>query len=164
MKITNTLLMGTVVSLTGVASADTNVRFGFDSAELSASSNQALDPVIAESLQHPDQRIVLAGHADQIGAADYNVALSLRRALAVRGELIARGVDADRIVVVSYGEDGVSQGGFAADRRVSIKLTTDSVATIVDQAFALRGTSVTWETPMTTAQLEQPTTRGIATR
>jgi OOP family OmpA-OmpF porin len=50
------------------------------------------------------RRIVLEGHADDIGSTRYNLTLSRRRAEAVARELIARGIRRDRITVVAFGE------------------------------------------------------------
>lgn len=144
--------------LGGVASANTNLDFAFDSAQLPANADAALTALVKDADAKPGQRIVLDGHADSTGDAAYNVNLSLRRALAVRDRLISLGVDSDRIVVASFGEDNLAQ------RRVSARITTDSVATVVDRTFAGRGTSITWEKPMDVAQLSQPSTDSVAGR
>jgi outer membrane protein OmpA-like peptidoglycan-associated protein len=134
----------------GVAIANTDVNFKFDSSELPATAGPALQNLANDAMKHSDQRIVLDGHADHTGASDYNVGLSLRRAEAVRDKLVSLGVESERIVISAFGEDSV------AARRVSAKMTSDSIADVVDASFARNGTSVTWERPMTTAQLEQP--------
>lgn len=154
-----TFIAASVMALLGgVASANTNLDFAFDSAQLPANADAALTALVKDADSKPGQRIVLDGHADSTGDAAYNVNLSLRRALAVRERLISLGVDGDRIVVASFGEDNLAQ------RRVSARITTDSVATVVDQTFAGRGTSITWEKPMDVAQLAQPSTDSVAGR
>jgi hypothetical protein len=92
------------------------------------------------------------------------VALSLRRAEAVRDRLISLGVDGERIVLSAYGEDAPIGASYAVERRVSMWLTTDAVADVVDRTFIRHGTSVSWEKPMTTAQLDIPSTQPVATR
>lgn len=159
-----TLLAAALSALIGgVAAADTNVHFGFDSAALSPSAHQALEQFASKALSS-GQAIVLDGHADPTGSSAYNVGLSLRRAEAVRDQLVKLGIESDRIVIASFGEDAPLGGSYAQERRVSLSLSNDSIASLIDNAFARAGTSVTWEKPVTTAQLDQPVTETVATR
>jgi outer membrane protein OmpA-like peptidoglycan-associated protein len=157
MRTNKLLVVSTIALLGGVASANTNLDFAFDSAVLPANADQSLTALV-DAAEHEPGRIVLDGHADHIGDAAYNVNLSLRRALAVREKLISMGVDRERIVISAYGEDNL------AARRVSARLTTDSVASVVRRTFAGRGTAIAWETPMTVAQLAEPSTAVVAHR
>ena len=50
-------------------------------------------------------RIEIEGHTCNIGTAEYNLALGDRRANAVQDYLVSRGVTADRLRTVSYGEE-----------------------------------------------------------
>jgi hypothetical protein len=77
---------------------------------------------------------------------------------------VALGVEPDRIVISTYGEDAPMGASYAAERRVSMWMTTDAIADVVDRTFMRRGTSVTWEKPMTVAQLQQPSRAPVATR
>ena len=151
----------------GVATGETrttnDVYFKFDSSALSAPAEKSLESIAVKALAKRDLHIVLDGHADPTGAAPYNVALSLRRAEAVRDQLVKLGVDNERIVIASFGEDAPLGGSYAAERRVSISFSGDSIAELVDNAFARKGTSVTWEKPLSVAQMEQPS-EPIATR
>ena len=54
---------------------------------------------------NPDLRIEIEGHTCNIGTAEYNLALGERRATSVRDYLTRRGVSADRLRTVSYGEE-----------------------------------------------------------
>ena len=49
--------------------------------------------------------VEIEGHTCNIGTAEYNLALGDRRANAVRDYLVSRGVTADRLRTVSYGEE-----------------------------------------------------------
>lgn len=70
-----------------------------------------------------DDPIVLTGYADERGTDEYNRALGLRRANAVKSDLVAAGVSASRIETYSRGEYFVdSDDEHKDDRRVVIKL------------------------------------------
>jgi outer membrane protein OmpA-like peptidoglycan-associated protein len=50
-------------------------------------------------------RLTIEGHTCNIGTAEYNLALGNRRAVSVREYLVSRGVSAERLNTVSYGEE-----------------------------------------------------------
>ncbi|MEX2048186.1 MAG: OmpA family protein [Gemmatimonadota bacterium] len=82
------------------------VNFAFDESTLTPESNVVLDRV-AQQLQESqwaNVRFEVAGHTSAIGTAEYNMALSQRRAEAVRAYLVSRGVRNDRIVARGYGQ------------------------------------------------------------
>jgi peptidoglycan-associated lipoprotein len=82
-----------------------DVHFDFDRATLLPDAMRILDQVAAALQQDPNLRVEIEGHTDDIGTADYNLALGDRRATSARDYLIAKGVAADRIRTVSYGEE-----------------------------------------------------------
>jgi outer membrane protein OmpA-like peptidoglycan-associated protein len=88
-------------------SFDITLNFPFDSAELTSDSRSKLDRV-AKALTDPSTNkfdIVISGHTDARGAADYNQLLSERRAQAVRQFLITeRSIDPKRLVAKGYGK------------------------------------------------------------
>ena len=72
---------------------------------------------------YPKVMVILEGHADPVGAEDYNLQLGDRRARQVKLELANRGVEPSRLVVVSYGEtrpkgEDRSKEAYQNDRRV----------------------------------------------
>jgi outer membrane protein OmpA-like peptidoglycan-associated protein len=138
------------------------LNFRFDSAALMANAPAALDKVVAFASENPDARIVLDAHTDPIGASDYNVKLAIRRAEAVRAQLKTMGLSDDRIVFAIYGEDGELRPDYAADRRVTVWSTREPLASVIDHTFAGRGNAVTWEQPLSVAQIEGRT--GVASR
>ncbi len=82
------------------------IAFGFDSAELTGAAMRDLDGVAA-ALNDPQLavvRLTLEGHTDAIGAADYNLRLSRRRAEAVVAYLVGRGVTGDLLRPAGFGE------------------------------------------------------------
>jgi peptidoglycan-associated lipoprotein len=82
-----------------------DVHFDFDRYSLRPEATRALDEAVRTLQQNPDLRIEIEGHTCNIGTAEYNLALGERRATAVRDYLTGRGIGADRLRTVSYGEE-----------------------------------------------------------
>ena len=105
-----------------VQNAKDRVFFGFDKSNLSAEAVKVLK-VQAEYLKaNPEKQIIIEGHTDDRGTREYNLALGERRAVAVKNYLMSRGVDADRIRVISYGKErpavvGANEAAWAQNRR-----------------------------------------------
>ena len=81
------------------------VHFGFDRFDL---TNEARDVLRGQAdwlKQHDSIAVTIAGHADERGTREYNLALGERRAISVRSFLIALGIDPERIRTVSYGKE-----------------------------------------------------------
>lgn len=79
--------------------------FDYDKYNLRPDAQQAVQVDIAYLLAHPDLQITIGGYADERGSAEFNLALGLNRAKTMRDALIAGGVDASRIVIISYGKE-----------------------------------------------------------
>jgi len=75
-----------------------DVMFDFDSAELSPEAMDRLAAVAASVQTYDDPVVTVLGNADQVGATDYNLALSERRANVVAEELAAQGVEVDAVI------------------------------------------------------------------
>jgi outer membrane protein OmpA-like peptidoglycan-associated protein len=82
-----------------------DVHFDFDRYSLRPEATRALDEAIRSLQENPGLRLEIEGHTCNIGTAEYNLALGERRAAAVRDYLSGRGVGADRLRTVSYGEE-----------------------------------------------------------
>jgi peptidoglycan-associated lipoprotein len=82
-----------------------DVHFDFDRYSLRPEATRALDEAVRTLQENPDLRIEIEGHTCNIGTAEYNLALGERRATAVREYLTSRGINADRLRTVSYGEE-----------------------------------------------------------
>jgi peptidoglycan-associated lipoprotein len=54
---------------------------------------------------HPNIKVLIAGYCDDRGSAEYNITLGENRANAAKQALVAAGVNASRIRVVSYGKE-----------------------------------------------------------
>jgi peptidoglycan-associated lipoprotein len=82
-----------------------DVHFDFDRYSLRPEAVRALDEAVKTLQENADLRIEVEGHTCNIGTAEYNLALGERRANAVRDYLTSRGIGADRLRTVSYGEE-----------------------------------------------------------
>lgn len=102
-----------------------DVLFQTDSATIAPGATPMVDKVAEFLSENDDQRIIVEGHTDSVGAADYNRQLSEQRAEAVKDLIVARGVEPDRIVTRGYGESrpiasNDNPGGRQLNRRVEI--------------------------------------------
>jgi peptidoglycan-associated lipoprotein len=82
-----------------------DVHFDFDRYSLRPEATRVLDEAVTALREDPTLRIQIEGHTCNIGTAEYNLALGDRRANAVKDYLASRGVTADRLSTVSYGEE-----------------------------------------------------------
>ena len=81
-----------------------NVFYEFDSAALTDSSTIALDSLALLLTENPGVTIELSSHCDYRGKDDYNLRLSQRRAESVVNHLVSKGLPAERMIPVGYGE------------------------------------------------------------
>ena len=81
------------------------VFFGLDSVALSAEARGTLEKQAQWLRRNQGVTGTIAGHADERGTREYNLALAERRAIAVRDYLVALGLDQNRIKTISYGKE-----------------------------------------------------------
>ena len=102
-------------------------EFAFDSAELTPAMKAELDNVATQINNSPGgETLLITGHTDSTGPADYNQGLSEQRAQAAADHLSSRGVAADRISVTGKGEtmpvaDNGTREGRAKNRRIEVE-------------------------------------------
>jgi peptidoglycan-associated lipoprotein len=106
----------------------TMINFEFDRAEIRPADQGTLDRKAAVLGANSGVRLRIAGHADDRGSDEYNLALGNRRAAAAKRYLENKGVDASRIEVVSYGEErplnpGADEAAYAQNRRDEFEIT-----------------------------------------
>jgi outer membrane protein OmpA-like peptidoglycan-associated protein len=82
-----------------------DVHFDFDRYSLRPEATRVLDEAVAALREDPTLRVEIEGHTCNIGTAEYNLALGDRRANAVSQYLVSRGISADRLHTISYGEE-----------------------------------------------------------
>jgi OmpA-OmpF porin, OOP family len=86
------------------AAREFTVYFATNKATLTPEAHSVIQQAVAAAKQAPMTHITVTGHTDTVGTAKYNQRLSVRRADAVRKELIAEGVSADEITASGVGK------------------------------------------------------------
>jgi peptidoglycan-associated lipoprotein len=82
-----------------------DVFFDYDSYELRPDAATATAQAASYLAAHPAIKVVIGGYCDDRGSAEYNLALGENRANAAKAGLVAAGVAASRIRVISYGKE-----------------------------------------------------------
>lgn len=106
-----------------------NVHFALDSDELEEAALATLTKNNDYLASNQSLGVVLRGHCDDTGTSEYNTALGERRASNVREWLIKKGISADRMQTISFGEDmplveGTDEAARAQNRRVEFFVYT----------------------------------------
>jgi OmpA-OmpF porin, OOP family len=112
--------------------SETSVHFGFDKDFLTKQAKDELDKVAANVPNTKGYILTIEGGTDSTGPADYNYSLSERRADAVIQYLSSKyNIPAHKIYLIGLGkdkpiEDNKTREGRAANRRVDVKLMSNS--------------------------------------
>ena len=98
------------------------VLFAVDTSTLTAQGKMILDGQARWLQTNADYLAIIEGHADEQGTREYNLALGERRAAATRDYLVAKGVNAARVRIISYGKErpvavGSNDMSWAKNRR-----------------------------------------------
>ena len=104
------------------------VHFEYDQSDIRSEERAILDAKIPILQANPRVTIRIAGHTDERGSDEYNLALGERRAAAVKAYLVQHGISAVRIETVSYGEErpvaqGSDESAWAQNRRAEFEIT-----------------------------------------
>ena len=104
-----------------------NVTFATDSSSIAQGFYPVLSDVGRVLNRYEKTTMLVEGHTDSVGDANYNMQLSERRALSVRNYLVGEGVDQRRVTTVGYGEtqpiaDNGTAGGRQENRRVELRI------------------------------------------
>jgi peptidoglycan-associated lipoprotein len=104
------------------------VFFDYDESTIRVDAQEALAAKVPLMRASPAIRIRIEGHADERGSVEYNLALGMRRANAVRDYLVGFGLDASRFEIFSYGEDrpmvqGSSESAWSQNRRAEFRVS-----------------------------------------
>ena len=111
------------------------VHFAYDDATVRAADQAALDRFASVAAKYyPGSNVTVEGFADPAGTIEYNLALSQRRADAVRSYITSRGLDASLVNTIGYGESRLvrnasrDQPGAELNRRVVFVIETPGEA------------------------------------
>lgn len=104
-----------------------NLFLGFDQSSLRPQSFPELNRIVARLKEQPEIQVEISGHTCDIGAENYNLTLSERRAKAVQKYFVDQGIKSDRISVFYFGESkptvpNTSEQNRSKNRRVEIKM------------------------------------------
>jgi len=81
------------------------VYFDFDKYDIRPEDAKTLDANAAWLKSNADNLVLIEGHCDERGTNEYNLALGERRAKATMNYLVSQGIQANRITIISYGEE-----------------------------------------------------------
>lgn len=104
------------------------VYFEYDSDAIRADAQAALEKKVPLLNANPAVKLQIAGHCDNRGTDEYNLALGRRRAEAVKRFLTDRGIDAGRIETISFGAErpalqGEGEAVWSKNRRDEFQIT-----------------------------------------
>src|SRR6267142_1467276 len=81
------------------------IYFDFDKYDIRSGDAKTLDGDAAWLKTNADNLVLIEGHCDERGTNEYNLALGEKRAKAAMNYLVAQGVQANRITIISYGKE-----------------------------------------------------------
>jgi outer membrane protein OmpA-like peptidoglycan-associated protein len=103
------------------------IQFDFDKAVIKDQYFPILDEGIAALEKYPEKKVAVEGYTCSIGAEDYNLRLSEKRAESVKAYMVEKGIAAERLSTMGYGEanpvaDNETRQGREMNRRVEFKV------------------------------------------
>jgi outer membrane protein OmpA-like peptidoglycan-associated protein len=110
-----------------------DVLFDTGKSDLKAGAQRPIEQIAAFLGENPERRVQVEGFTDSQGSNEYNMELSQRRADAVAMAIMQRGVDAQRVRALGYGEEfpkagNESPGSRQLNRRVEIIVSNGDAA------------------------------------
>jgi outer membrane protein OmpA-like peptidoglycan-associated protein len=104
-----------------------NITFETGSWELKTSSFPALDSLVSEMNSKIAMIIEIAGHTDDVGTEEDNMALSQKRAETIYEYLVDHGIEASRVTPIGYGESSplasnATNEGRSLNRRIEVRV------------------------------------------
>jgi len=121
--------------------AMSGIEFETGKATIKKKSFPLLDQIANIFIENSEYIIEVQGHTDNTGKAESNKTLSDKRANAVMDYMVKKGVPAERMTAVGYGQevpiaDNATKAGRAKNRRVEFKITFEEIhfETVLDHA------------------------------
>jgi len=105
-----------------VVNVGDRVFFGYDEFSLTPEAQHTIQLQADWLKKYPNVKVQIAGHCDERGTREYNLALGDRRATAAKNYLVSLGITSDRISTISYGKErpavlGSNPSAWAQNRR-----------------------------------------------
>jgi peptidoglycan-associated lipoprotein len=105
------------------------VHFDYDQSDLRPEDRAILDAKVPILTANPSVMIRVAGHTDERGSDEYNLALGQRRASSVKAYLVQHGIAEARVQTISYGEErpmaqGTDESAYGQNRRAEFDITS----------------------------------------
>jgi outer membrane protein OmpA-like peptidoglycan-associated protein len=118
---------------------DSGILFAFDSDVVQGAARSNLRTLASSLDKYPGSELLIIGHTDNVGADDYNLSLSERRARAASAALTADGVAASRIGTMGLGEtEPVAGNDTEANRQLNRRVEIAIYAGAEQRAEARR--------------------------
>jgi len=100
----------------------TMIHFDYDKSNIRPDDAGTLDQKISILQANPEARVRVAGHCDERGSDEYNLALGNRRANSAKSYLVSHGIDGNRVETQSFGEErpldpGHNEAAWSQNRR-----------------------------------------------
>lgn len=136
-------LLAILCFLSGMSQAQINEHYTFNFApEKSQSATIRLSKIVTQAQACPTCTIIIAGHTDDVGTPEANLALAEARANNIRQQLEQQGIATNQIKTMAWGASqpiasNVTTSGKAQNRRVDIRIT-DAYAAEMTQAERLQ--------------------------
>jgi len=109
------------------AAALKNINFAFDKSDIREADKAKLQAIADFMKAYPQAKVQIAGHCDERGTVEYNLALGERRSHAAQAYLVGLGVASDRLTTISFGKEkplvvGKDEASWLENRRDEFKL------------------------------------------
>lgn len=106
-----------------------DINFEFDQYSLTFDARETLAQNAIYLKRNKSVAIQIEGHCDERGTVEYNLALGQKRADATKNYLVSMGIDASRIMTISYGEErpldpDSNEYAWAKNRRAHFEITS----------------------------------------
>ena len=110
-----------------------DVLFDTGRSELKSGAQRSIEQIAAFLNENPERKVQIEGFTDSQGPDEFNLELSQRRADAVAMAIIRRGIDAQRVRAMGYGEEfpvasNANAGSRQLNRRVEVIVSNDDRA------------------------------------
>lgn len=117
---------GPVADLQAVAGLQ-RIHFAYNQFTLEDQARATLEQNATYLRNNPGLKVVIEGHCDERGSDEFNLALGERRAVAARNYLVSLGIAAERLSIISYGEEqplvaAANEDAWAKNRRAEFKV------------------------------------------